>query len=95
MISGRRSVWLVYAVLVALRLGVSLTSQSVIHPDEHFQNPELAARLVLDYTTSASQGPLSTWEWDSVFPCRSIVPVWATTATAFSILARSNSELSR
>ncbi len=79
-----RRVVLVYVGLVGLRLLVALTSTSYIHPDEHFQNPELAAAEVFDYTRSNSVGLLSTWEWSSRFPCRSIVPVWATTGAAFA-----------
>ena len=81
-----RRLLLVYAGLVVLRLLVALTSTSYIHPDEHFQNPEIAAAEIFDYTQSNTAGLLSTWEWSSRFPCRSIVPVWATTGTAFAVV---------
>lgn len=79
-----RRLKLVYCGLVVLRLLVALSSTSYIHPDEHFQNPEIAAAEVFDYTQSNSAGLLSTWEWSSRFPCRSIVPVWTTTGAAFA-----------
>lgn len=75
---------IIYGGLIGLRLLVALTSTSYIHPDEHFQNPEIAAAEVFDYSKSNSGGLLSTWEWSSRFPCRSIVPVWATTGAAFA-----------
>jgi len=74
----------VYVGLLGLRLLVALSSTSYIHPDEHFQNPEIAAAEVFDYTQSNSAGLLSTWEWSVRLPCRSIVPVWATTGAAFA-----------
>lgn len=81
-----RRLLLVYGGLVGLRLLVALTSTSYIHPDEHFQNPEIAAAEVFDYSRSSSNGLLSTWEWSARFPCRSIVPVWATTGAAFALV---------
>lgn len=70
-----------WILLVVLRLLVALTSTSSIHPDEHFQNPEIAAADVFGYP-----GLLRTWEWLGDMPCRSIVPVWGSTGLAFSLL---------
>ena len=73
-----------HLALLALRLLVALTAQSIIHPDEHFQNSEIAA-TVFDYANTGA-GPLRTWEWIGEAPCRSIVPVWATTGAGFAVL---------
>lgn len=74
-----------YLGLVAIRLLVALTSTSTIHPDEHFQNPEVAAELVFDYGTRGD-GTLRTWEWLGEQPCRSIAPVWGSVGAAFELL---------
>ncbi|SCV74890.1 BQ2448_7919 [Microbotryum intermedium] len=74
-----------WQLLVVLRLLVALSSQSVVHPDEHFQNPEVAAAWVFDYTNTG-QGTLKTWEWLDQDPLRSIVPVAASTGVAFQLL---------
>ncbi|KDE05330.1 hypothetical protein MVLG_04246 [Microbotryum lychnidis-dioicae p1A1 Lamole] len=74
-----------WQLLVVLRLLVALSSQSVIHPDEHFQNPELAAAWVFDYSNTG-QGPLKTWEWLDQDPVRSVFPVAASTGVAFQLL---------
>lgn len=79
---GRRFVP-VYAALALLRVLVAFTSTSVIHPDEHFQNPEIAAGSVFDY---GSDGILRTWEWQGTAPVRSIVPVLASTGIGFQLL---------
>ncbi|KAI0708537.1 Alg9-like mannosyltransferase family-domain-containing protein [Earliella scabrosa] len=63
----------VYLALLALRLLFALFGTGYIHPDEYFQNGEAVAGRVLGLHT------LSTWEWDPIFPCRSIVPAWVTT----------------
>ncbi|KAL8290620.1 hypothetical protein RQP46_002878 [Phenoliferia psychrophenolica] len=76
-----------YLSLVALRLLVALTSQSTIHPDEQFQNPEVAAALAFNYDSKGAS-PLLTWEWKGEKPCRSIVPVWITTGWAFELAGR-------
>lgn len=73
-----------WLALVALRLLVALSSRSSIHPDEHFQNPEIAAGLVYDYVTTGGQ-LLRTWEWDPASPCRSIVPVASSTGFGFAV----------
>ncbi|KAK4694433.1 hypothetical protein P7C70_g8732, partial [Phenoliferia sp. Uapishka_3] len=75
---------LLYLSLILLRLIIALTSTSTIHPDEHFQNPEVAASLSLDYDL-AGDVPLLTWEWTATNPCRSIVPVWLTIAGPFKL----------
>ena len=73
-----------HASLIALRLLAALTAQSIIHPDEHFQNSEIAS-TIFDYANTGT-GPLRTWEWTGEAPCRSIVPVWATTGAGFAVL---------
>ena len=75
---------LLYVALVALRLCIALTALSTIHPDEHFQNSEIAS-TIFDYSNTRA-GPLRTWEWIGNEPCRSIVPVWSTTGIAFAVL---------
>ena len=77
--------WRIYGFLVILRLLIALTSFSMIHPDEHFQNPEIAADLVFDYLRSGA-GPLKTWEWTGDEPCRSIAPVWISSGVAFKLV---------
>lgn len=74
-----------YLALVAVRLVVALTSTATIHPDEHFQNPEIAAGLVFDYGTRG-EGTLRSWEWLGEQPCRSIGPVWGSVGAAFELL---------
>ncbi|GAA5926902.1 glycosylphosphatidylinositol-alpha 1,2 mannosyltransferase [Sporobolomyces koalae] len=74
-----------YAVLVLLRLIVAWTSFAIIHPDEHFQNPEVAASIVWEYPMDAV-GLSRTWEWTAREPCRSIAPVWLTSGAAFTLL---------
>lgn len=74
-----------YWALVLVRLLVALSSTSTIHPDEHFQNPEVAASLVLDYSP-AGDGPLLSWEWVGEHPCRSIVPVYLSLAWVFELV---------
>ncbi|KAM0786437.1 hypothetical protein ACM66B_001901 [Microbotryomycetes sp. NB124-2] len=79
---GSRTAWIVG---VGLRLLVAVTSTSSIHPDEHFQNPEIAAGVVFDYESSGGT-LLRTWEWQGSNPCRSIVPVVGTSGIAFATL---------
>ncbi|KAI0649779.1 Alg9-like mannosyltransferase family-domain-containing protein [Trametes meyenii] len=69
-----------YAVLAVVRAVFALFGPGYIHPDEYFQNGEAVAGSILGVNT------LLTWEWDPVFPCRSIVPVWLSTGIPFSIL---------
>ncbi|KAI5475906.1 MFS transporter, sucrose transport protein [Pseudohyphozyma bogoriensis] len=74
-----------YSTLIFLRLFIALTSTSFIHPDEHFQNPEVAAASVFNYGEWCD-GPLRTWEWVGSQPCRSIVPVNKSMGAAFELL---------
>ncbi|GAA5844055.1 hypothetical protein JCM5353_000129 [Sporobolomyces roseus] len=80
-----RNRWRTYGALVILRLLIAFTSFSIIHPDEHFQNPEIAADLVFDYSRNEA-GPLKTWEWLGNEPCRSIAPVWISSGVAFKLV---------
>ena len=85
-----------YIGLVLLRLCFALFGTGYIHPDEYFQNGEIAASkhscfsLALQCLNSREEQVLglhaqSTWEWDPVFPCRSIVPVWITTGIPLTL----------
>lgn len=74
-----------YLGLLILRILIAFTSTSTIHPDEHFQNPEIAASGVLNYS-GANGALLRTWEWAGEAPCRSIVPVLGSTGAAFLAL---------
>ena len=56
------------------------------HPDELFQNAEVAVRDIFAFAGGPEAQPLRTWEWASDRPCRSIVPVWLTTGWAFALL---------
>ena len=78
---------LIYAAVALLRILIAFTSTSIIHPDEHFQNPEIAAGTVFNYNTRwGGDGPLRTWEWRGPTPARSIVPVFGSTGLAFCIV---------
>jgi hypothetical protein len=75
---------ILHSFLILLRLIITLTTTSTIHPDEYFQNPEIASNLIFNYTT---QSPiLHTWEWTADKPCRSITPVAITNGIAFYFL---------
>lgn len=80
-----RTRWRIYGFFVFLRLLIALTSFSIIHPDEHFQNPEIAAHLVFNYSRNGA-GPLKTWEWIGDEPCRSIAPIWISSGVAFKLV---------
>ncbi|GAA5963081.1 hypothetical protein JCM8115_002616 [Rhodotorula mucilaginosa] len=85
--SSRQRFALVYTALALVRILIAFTSTSIIHPDEHFQNPEIAADAVFEYDTSlGGDGPLRTWEWHGPTPARSIVPVFGSTGLAFCIV---------
>ncbi|KAF2160681.1 glycosyltransferase family 22 protein [Zasmidium cellare ATCC 36951] len=58
-----------YLCLVLVRLYFAL-SPSYIHPDEHFQGPEIIAGEVFGYPS------YKTWEFTSSQPIRSIFPFW-------------------
>ncbi|GAA5839969.1 hypothetical protein JCM11251_006574 [Rhodosporidiobolus azoricus] len=79
-----RRTTLVYGVLVLVRIFIAFTSTSLIHPDEHFQNPEIAAASVFNYADHGD-GPLKTWEWTGDSPCRSILPVFGSSGLAFAL----------
>ncbi|KAG9995929.1 GPI mannosyltransferase 4, partial [Aureobasidium melanogenum] len=57
-----------YLFLVVLRLYLAL-SPSYIHPDEHFQGPEVIAGRVFGYASHL------TWEFTSDSPIRSVFPL--------------------
>ncbi|GAA5983929.1 hypothetical protein JCM5350_001796 [Sporobolomyces pararoseus] len=80
-----RAQWRIYAFLVFLRILIAFTSLSTIHPDEQFQNPEVAAALVFDYSESGGV-PLKTWEWQGGEPCRSVAPLLISSGAAFSVV---------
>ncbi|KPV74278.1 glycosyltransferase family 22 protein [Rhodotorula graminis WP1] len=85
MLSRRRAA-AAYTALAVLRVLVAFTSLSSIHPDEHFQNPEIAAAFSFDYAMSGGDRPLRTWEWRGASPCRSILPVAGSTGLAFLLV---------
>ncbi|QIW98787.1 hypothetical protein AMS68_004305 [Peltaster fructicola] len=58
-----------YLLLVPLRLYFAL-SPSYIHPDEHFQGPEIIAGEIFGWPSHR------TWEFTSTEPIRSIFPLW-------------------
>ncbi|KDQ55203.1 glycosyltransferase family 22 protein [Jaapia argillacea MUCL 33604] len=70
----------IYRSLLVLRVFLAFWGTGYIHPDEYFQNAEVTAGPVLGWHT------LSTWEWDSKFPCRSIIPPFLTTGLPFAIV---------
>ncbi|MBW0466645.1 hypothetical protein O181_006360 [Austropuccinia psidii MF-1] len=83
-----------YYIFVFLRLVIILTSTSYIHPDEFFQNIEIA---IDDVFNPSKQSHLArAWEWNptkphQIFavgngPIRSIVPVWLTSHVALNLL---------
>ncbi|GAA6050678.1 hypothetical protein JCM3770_000888 [Rhodotorula araucariae] len=84
MLSKRRFL-AAYAALASLRVFVAFTSLSSIHPDEHFQNPEIAAGVYFSYS-GPGDGLLRTWEWTGDAPCRSIAPVLGSSGRAFQVL---------
>ncbi|KAG5455583.1 MAG: hypothetical protein BJ554DRAFT_4959 [Olpidium bornovanus] len=63
----RKGPLLIYAGLLLFRLACAL-SPSYIHPDEFFQAGEVTAAAVFGLKTRVP------WEYDSAFPCRSILP---------------------
>ncbi|GAM82060.1 hypothetical protein ANO11243_000390 [Dothideomycetidae sp. 11243] len=58
-----------YLGLVLLRLYLAV-SPSYLHPDEHFQGPEVIAGQVFGFPSHL------TWEFSSSTPIRSIYPIW-------------------
>ncbi|KAK8213523.1 alpha 1,2 mannosyltransferase [Zalaria obscura] len=59
----------IYLLLVLLRLYYAL-SPSYLHPDEHFQGPEVIAGRIFGYPSNL------TWEFTSATPIRSVFPLW-------------------
>ncbi|CAI7589843.1 unnamed protein product [Penicillium pancosmium] len=68
-----------YLLLLLIRVYFAL-SPSYIHPDEHFQGPEVFAGRVLAYP---SQLP---WEFTSSLPIRSVFPLWPIYEVPMSLL---------
>ncbi|KAF2231931.1 glycosyltransferase family 22 protein [Viridothelium virens] len=68
-----------YLLLVAVRLYFAL-SPSYLHPDEHFQGPEVIANRIFNYPSSP------TWEFTSSHPIRSAFPLWLVYGTPMYIL---------
>ncbi|KAF1813536.1 hypothetical protein P152DRAFT_323477 [Eremomyces bilateralis CBS 781.70] len=58
-----------YLFLILIRLYFAL-SASYLHPDEHFQGPEVIAGRVFKYPVH------QTWEFTSSTPIRSVFPLW-------------------
>jgi phosphatidylinositol glycan class Z len=83
--SPTRARWRLYVFLVFLRIFIGFTSLSVIHPDEHFQNPEIAVGIVFNYSQSGGV-PFRTWEWMGTEPARSIAPLVVSSQAAFSVV---------
>lgn len=94
---GRPSLRSIYLGLVIVRVCLALFGTGYIHPDEYFQNGEAIAgekhsmslggtKAYIKPGKTLGLNAVQTWEWSSVFPCRSIVPVWLTTGVPFSIL---------
>lgn len=94
---GRPSLRSIYLGLVITRVCFALFGTGYIHPDEYFQNGEAIAgekhsmllggmKAYIQSGKTLGLNAVQTWEWSSVFPCRSIVPVWLTTGVPFSIL---------
>ncbi|KAK9456372.1 Alg9-like mannosyltransferase family-domain-containing protein [Dipodascopsis uninucleata] len=60
---------LTYLILLIIRLYYTI-SPSYIHPDEHFQGPEVLAGEIFGWKVT------KTWEFTSEHPIRSILPLW-------------------
>ncbi|KAI1504238.1 Alg9-like mannosyltransferase [Biscogniauxia marginata] len=58
-----------YLFLIVVRLWFALSS-SYLHPDEHFQGPEVIAGQIFSYPVRL------TWEFTSDHPIRSVFPLW-------------------
>ncbi|KAL1969028.1 hypothetical protein VTN77DRAFT_862 [Rasamsonia byssochlamydoides] len=58
-----------YLVLLLVRIYFAL-SPSYLHPDEHFQGPEVFAGRIYSYPSQL------TWEFTSTNPIRSVFPLW-------------------
>lgn len=80
----------VYAGLWFIRIWFALYGTGYIHPDEHMQNGEVTAGILLFGSNStlidlSEEGnilglhALTTWEWHPDLPVRSILPTFVTT----------------
>ncbi|KAI0684909.1 Alg9-like mannosyltransferase family-domain-containing protein [Cytidiella melzeri] len=69
-----------YSLLVTIRVLFAFLGHGYIHPDEYFQNGEVIAGAIFQWHH------LRTWEWDSAFPCRSILPPFLTTGPPLALL---------
>lgn len=94
---GRPSLRSIYLGLVIARVCFALFGTGYIHPDEYFQNGEAIAgekppmwpggiESYSELGRTLGVNAVQTWEWSSVFPCRSIVPVWLTTGVPLATL---------
>lgn len=70
-----------YVLLVALRMA-AVSFPGYIHPDEHFQNAQIGARVL------GLQPAYATWEWAPELPSRSIVGPGSSTGLAFWLLGQ-------
>lgn len=95
-----------YVLLALLRLYFAL-SPSYLHPDEHFQGPEVLAgrqtwtwwranvRLFLTTAGRIFQQPVhETWEFSSTTPVRSIFPLWIAYGMPMLLLRALRAEVS-
>ena len=84
-----------YLALILVRLYFAL-SPSYIHPDEHFQGPEVVAGempirastdRILTFLGAVYGWPTyKTWEFDSASPIRSLFPLWLVYGIPLTIL---------
>ena len=68
-----------YLLLLLVRLYFAL-QPSYIHPDEHFQGPEVIAGDIFGWST------VRTWEFTSSHPIRSVFPLWAAYGVPMQLL---------
>ncbi|KAE8351682.1 GPI mannosyltransferase 4 [Aspergillus coremiiformis] len=68
-----------YLLLLVIRVYFAL-SPSYIHPDEHFQGPEVFAGRVLSYPSKLP------WEFTADKPIRSVFPLWPTYDVPINLL---------
>ncbi|TKA70236.1 hypothetical protein B0A55_06875 [Friedmanniomyces simplex] len=68
-----------YLFLVCLRLYFAL-SPSYIHPDEHFQGPEITTGEIFHWPSHR------TWEFTSAHPIRSLFPLWLVYGPPLTVL---------
>ncbi|KAK9318433.1 Alg9-like mannosyltransferase family-domain-containing protein [Lipomyces starkeyi] len=70
---------LAYLILLIVRFYFTL-SPSYIHPDEHFQGPEILAGDIFGWNVT------KTWEFTTDYPIRSILPLWLAYGFPMTIL---------